>query len=142
MVCRRATVRANGIRKFLQRFGFADRFAAFAAEKIIDAVARDAAEPRAKFVAFAQMAELFPRGDEGFLREIFALAETAGGAVSQRADERLIARNDLAEGVAVAGQGSADQFSVVVDCDRHHVWLSSYRRISGRKARRGDKQFI
>ena len=49
---------------FFKRRGFADGFAAFAAEKIIDAVARDAAEPSAQLVALAQMAEMFPRGDE------------------------------------------------------------------------------
>ena len=42
-----------GFGNFLERRGFAHGFAAFAAEKIIDAVARDAAQPRAEFFAFA-----------------------------------------------------------------------------------------
>ena len=93
----------------------------FAAEKIIDAVAGDAAKPGAEFVAFAQMAEVFPRGDEGFLRQVFALTEAAGGAIGQRADERLIARDNLPKGIAVARQGSADQFRIVVHRDRHNL---------------------
>jgi len=97
------------------------RFAAFAAEKIVDPVARDAAQPRAQLVAFAQMDEVFPCGDERLLREVFALPEIARGAVSERGDERLIARNNLAKGVAVARQGSHDQFRVVVCCDRHKL---------------------
>src|ERR1022692_5184524 len=103
-------------KNIFQLLGRVDGIAAFAAEKVIDAVARDAAKPGPELVAFAQMAEVFPRGDEGFLCQILTLAKAAGGAVGQRTDQRLIARNNLTEGIAVSRQGPADQFSVVVDC--------------------------
>jgi len=62
---------------------------------------------------------LFPRGDEGFLRQVFALAQAAGGAVGQRTDERLIARNDLPVSVAVSRQAFAHQFGVIESFGTH-----------------------
>lgn len=55
------------------------------------------------------MGELAPCDEEGFLGEVFALGEAAGGAVCQGADQGLVAGNDLAEGIAIAGDGFGDE---------------------------------
>src|ERR1035437_1383789 len=86
---------------------------------MIDEVSCDSAKPGAQFFRLAQAAQLLPCGHESLLREILARGETARGAVSQRADQRLIARNNPTEGVAVAGKARAHQFLIVVRCDRH-----------------------
>src|ERR1044071_9405086 len=99
---------------FLDRFGAVTWLAAFPAEKIVDAITCDATKPRTQFVALTQMPEMFPCGDERFLRQIYAVAAIARGAVSQRTYERLIARNDLAEGVAIACKAADDQIRVIV----------------------------
>ena len=126
-----------GIVDFFQRLSGVNRFAPVAAKTAVDPVARDAAEPGFEFVPLAQVAEMFPRGDESFLREVFALAEAAGGAVGQRADERLIARYDVAEGVAVAGKTRGDQIGVVVrGADMAVVIITG---MSGRITPGGDK---
>ena len=100
-------------RNFFQRFGAVTRLAALFAQRIIDEIPRDAAKPRAQFFRPAQTGELFPRGQKCFLRDVLALAQAARGAVSQRADERLIARDNLAEGVAVAGKTRGNQIGVI-----------------------------
>ena len=102
---------------FLQRFRLMTRFAPPPAQRIVDEIPRDTAEPRAQFFRLAQPGQLFPRGDKRFLRQILALAQAARGAVSQRTDQRLIACDDLPEGVAVPGQAFAHQFGVVGSCD-------------------------
>src|ERR1035441_967816 len=106
---------------FIKLTGLVKRLPAFAGGENVYAGGRAAAKPRAQLVPFAQMDEVFPCGDERLLREVLALPEIARGAVSERGDERLIARNNLAKGVAVARQGSHDQFRVVVCCDRHKL---------------------
>jgi hypothetical protein len=55
---------------------------------------------------------LFPCRDERFLREIFALAQAARAAISERTDQRLIARHDATAGFAVAGQTAGHQIGV------------------------------
>lgn len=97
----------------------AERFASFAAERVIDAVPGDAAEPGLQLVPLAEVAEMFPGGDEGFLREVLARPQTPGGAVGERTDERLIARNDLPEGIAIAQQARIDQVRVRWRGERH-----------------------
>jgi len=77
-------------------------------------------------VRLAQVRQLFPRGQKGFLRQILALAQAAGGAVGQRTNERLILRDNLPEGIAIASQAFADQLGVVVrgyghGSGRHHI---------------------
>src|SRR5690349_1044446 len=67
----------------IERFRISQRFTAFAAQTVVDPVAGDAAEPGAQLRRLAQMPEMFPGSDEGFLGEVLALAEAAGGAVSQ-----------------------------------------------------------
>jgi hypothetical protein len=57
---------------------------------------------------------MFPGGDESFLRHVFALAEIAEPAVSERADENLVARDNPAESVAVAGPTARNQFRIGV----------------------------
>ena len=95
------------------------RFAALTPQRIVDEVPRDAAQPGAQFFRFAQVRQLFPRGQKSFLRQVLALAQAAGGAVGQRTNERLILRDDLPEGIAIAGQAFADQLGIVVRCGRH-----------------------
>ena len=88
------------------------------------------------FVRFAQIGQLFPRGNKGFLRQVLALAQTARGAVGQRTDERLILRDDLPEGIAVPGQAFTDQFGVVENFITHglivivspHEWQTEPER--------------
>ena len=74
----------------------------------------------------AQQSQAPPGRDEGFLRQVFTLAEAAGGAVGERADEGLVTHDDLAEGVAVAAQAFRHQLRVVAGrrCHRfgcHHI---------------------
>src|ERR1700722_3316517 len=105
----------------LQRLGLAERVAAFAPGKIVDPVGGDAGEPRAQFLPLTQMAQIPPRRDKSFLRQILALAKTAGGAVGERTNERLVARDDLAESVTVASEGGVDQVCIVADGRWNHV---------------------
>jgi hypothetical protein len=81
------------------------RFAPFPIEALVSPIADNAAQPGAKFVRFAQKPEVFPGGDERFLRHILALAEMSDPAVSQGTNQYLVALDDPAEGVAVAGDG-------------------------------------
>src|SRR6185312_17262281 len=58
--------------------------------------------------------------------QVLALAQAAGGAVSERADEALIARNDLPEGLAVARKTFGYEIGIVwCRCGnharRHHI---------------------
>jgi hypothetical protein len=61
-----------------------------------------------------------PGGDEGFLRQVFALVQTAGGTVSQRTDEGLVAGHNLSKGVPIAGQAFTNQVGVVGDGKGRH----------------------
>jgi hypothetical protein len=106
---------------FIERFRLMTRLAALAAQKIIDEIPRDAAKPRAQFFRLAQSAKLLPRGDKRFLREVFALAQAARRAERERADERLVARDNLPEGVTVPRQRAADQFRIIVRRRRHNI---------------------
>src|SRR5262245_25108195 len=75
---------------------------------------------------------MLPRRNEGFLRNIFALAEVAQPAVSQRANQGLVARHDATEGVAVAGQTARDKFCVAVFlCDHRSVGYHTVRYVPG-----------
>src|SRR2546425_874549 len=94
----------------LQRFGIVRRLTAFTAKALVNPVSDDTAKPGAQFGLLAQKPEMFPRRDESFLRNILALTEIANRAVSQRANQCLVARDDAAEGVAVAGQTARDKF--------------------------------
>src|SRR5438034_3721351 len=67
---------------------------------------------------------LFRSGDEGFLRQVFALAQIACGVVGDRANEILVALNDLAERVAVAGDAGSDEVRIVQG-DRKSTRLNS-----------------
>jgi len=78
------------------------RLVALLAQRIVDEIAREAAEPGPQFFRLAQFAEFPPRCHECFLGQIFTLAEAAGRAVSQRTNQTLIARDNLPEGVAMA----------------------------------------
>src|SRR5258705_6746456 len=97
-----------------QRFGMVRRFETFPVEAFLNPVSDDAAKPGAQLRGLAQMPETFPGGDERFLRDIFTLAKIANPAVGQGADQRLVTRNDVAEGVAVAGQTARDELGVAV----------------------------
>ena len=77
-------------------------------------VSDDAAEPSSQFGRLAQKLEMFPRRNEGFLRDVLALAEIANSAVSQRANQCLVSRHDVAEGVAIAGQAARDKLRIAL----------------------------
>src|SRR5262245_21474432 len=87
---------------------------AFTAKALVNPVSDDTTKPGAQLRWLAQKSEMFPCGDESFLRDILALAEIANPAVSQRANQCLIARHDTAEGVAVSSQTARDQFRVAL----------------------------
>src|SRR4051794_36162999 len=75
-------------------------------------MAGDAAEPGAEALGFAELGELAPGGEKDFLRHVFALADAPGAAVGEGTDERLVAGDDAAEGVAVSTERGGDQFGV------------------------------
>jgi hypothetical protein len=60
-----------------------DRFAALPAEFLADDKAGDAAQPGPQFRRLAQFDKLPLGSQKGLLRQVFALGETARGAVSQ-----------------------------------------------------------
>src|SRR5262249_4931454 len=68
--------------------------------------------PGAELVSLAQKPQVLPGGDERFLRQVLTFAEAAGGAVSQRTNQRLVARNDLLESIAVTVESLRHQFRV------------------------------
>src|SRR6185295_4504365 len=84
-----------GVGDVLQRLGNARRFALAAAHRIVHEIARDSAKPGAKFHRFAQTAQLRPGRKKRFLREVLTLGETAGRAVSNGANEILVAFDDV-----------------------------------------------
>ena len=90
----------------------ADGFAAFAAARVGGEPPGDAAEPGAQLFGFAELAQFLPRGDEDFLREVFAAAQAAGGIVGQRANERLVARDDFRKSASAIREAAFDEFSI------------------------------
>jgi len=102
-------------------------------------VARDAAQ-HARSLPVRAIRPDAARGEKGVLRQILAQAETARGAVRQRADERLIARHNLAKRLAIARQAGVDQFRIRVG--GHGVMLvvimSAHQSL---ERRRRDKVF-
>lgn len=74
--------------------------------------ASDLAEPAGEFGGIAQAGEAFPSRDEGFLGDVFGTMEVAAGGVDEARDHRLIAADDLAEGLAVAGPGEGNELGV------------------------------
>ena len=68
------------------------------------------------------MPQVLPRRDEGFLGNVLALAKIANPAVSQRADQCLVARHNAAEGIEVACETARDELRVVLfACDYRSV---------------------
>ena len=61
---------------------------------------------------FAQIRQLLPGRDKGFLRQILTLAETAGGAVRQGTKQRLIAGYNAAKRIPVTCQTQGDQLGI------------------------------
>ena len=96
----------------VQRFGRVAGFPSLLFQKAVNVIARNTAEPGTEFGRFTQVPQLLPGGNERLLRQIFALAEAAGGAVGQRTNQGLIARYDTGKGIAVARQASGDQIGI------------------------------
>ena len=66
--------RQSGRGRFVvQRLGGMARLAAQFFQRVANVVPRDAAQPRAQLVRFAQARQLFPRGDERLLCQVLAL---------------------------------------------------------------------
>src|SRR5207249_2236071 len=105
----------------LQILCLAERLAAFAPQKIVDAIAGYPAEPGPQFGGLAQTIEVLPGSNERFLRHILALPEPADGAVRQRTDQSLIARYDLPEGISIPTQSLGNQICVCECGGRIHV---------------------
>src|SRR5688572_6970096 len=103
-----------------------NRLATLLAQPIVNEIARDSAKPRTHFSRLAKLRKLSPGGQKCFLRQVLALRKTAGGAVSQRADERLIAGNDFGESVQVARTAPGHQIGVVHRGHRVHYHNASY----------------
>src|SRR5947207_13803771 len=80
----------------------------------------DATQPSAELVPLAQQPQVFPRGDEGLLSQVLTLAEAARRAVSQRADQRLVARNDLPKSIAIAIQALRHRVRIGRSLSSHH----------------------
>ena len=56
------------------------------------------------FGGLAKVTEPLPGSQEGLLGQVFTDAETAGGAVGERANQRLIPRHDLSERFAILSE--------------------------------------
>src|ERR1700744_3154380 len=85
----------GGVQHFIQRRGAVTGFASILAEAALNFIAGDAREPSAKLGWFAQRAKLGPGGEKRFLRDVFPFGHVAGGGVSERADQCLIAFDDV-----------------------------------------------
>ena len=123
---RRERIGVRGALRSLQGLGGMEGFASIPSQRLADQIARDAAEPGAQARRLAQPRKLLPGDKERLLREVFALAQAAGGGVSQRADEGLVALDDAAKGIPVALQAFRHQLRIVVLRDghffcRHHI---------------------
>ena len=97
-------------------------------EIAVNDVAGNAAQPRAEPAGIAQIAQFPPGGEKGFLGQVLAAAAAAGGAVGEGADQRLVARDNPAKGLTVAGQALLNELGVVTvgggNGDRcHHVTI-------------------
>ena len=99
----------GGFGNGVEGFGGVARFAALFFQAIVGVITGDLAKPGAELVRFAQTVELLPSRDESVLGDVFALAQAASIAVSEGADKRLITGDDLAEGIAIAGEALGDE---------------------------------
>src|SRR5262245_38931779 len=104
----------------VQRFGIVRWLTAFTAKAFVNPVSDNTTKPGAQLRWLAQKSKMFPCCDKSFLRDILALAEIANPAVSQRANQCLIARHDAAEGVAVASHAARHKFRVALFLCGHH----------------------
>jgi hypothetical protein len=85
------------------------------AQRIVDEISRDAAQPSPQLGRLSQFAQLLPSREKGFLRQILTLTQAARGTVSQRADEGLIAGNDLSKRIVIASQARVNKFHILAD---------------------------
>lgn len=81
---------------------------------MIGKVPRDPAKPGAQLPGVAQTTQPPPGDEKGVLCQTFALAQLAGSAIRQGADESLVPSDNLAEGVAIARKALANQLGVVL----------------------------
>ncbi len=105
----------------LEGFGSRGGLTAFAADWVMDQISGDTTKPRAKLGRFAQMAQLLPGGQKSLLRDVLTLAQAPGGAIGDRADERLVSGDDHSESITAPGEASSDKFSVVVHSLNHRI---------------------
>ena len=91
-----------------------NRLPALPPKLVADPKADDGAQPAPQLCRLAQFRKVFPSGHERFLGEIFALADTARGAIGERADEGLIPLDDLAEGIRFPRETFGHQFRIVL----------------------------
>ena len=94
--------------------GLMHGFAAFVAEALVNPVSDDATKPGAQLGWLAQKPQMSPRRDKSFLSDVFALSKIANPAIGQRADQRLVARDNTAERVTVARQAARDELRVAL----------------------------
>src|SRR5271170_4241877 len=99
------------------------RLAALPLEAFFGPVADNAAQPGAKFLRFAQEPEMFPGRDERFLGHVLALPDIANPAVSQRANQYLVARYNPVERLPVAAQRKRHQFRIAVVFHCRHCFV-------------------
>ena len=90
-----------------------------ARQHILEGGAEHVSHERGQQPVVRRAAGIAEDAQEGFLRQVFALSETTRGAVGQRTDQRLIAGNNLAKGIAIAIQTRCHQLRVVVSGCRH-----------------------
>src|SRR5262249_32664875 len=97
------------------------RLVSFPAETLVNPVLDDATKPGPQLGRFAQMPEAIPRRNERLLRDVLALAQIANPAVGQGTNQRLVSRDDAAEGVATAGQAACDRFGIALPPRGHRL---------------------
>src|ERR1035438_9053923 len=105
-------VSGRGLHRGFERCSALSRFPLQGAAGISDDSSGDAAQPGPELPRLPQRLQMCPGGDEGFLGDVLALGQVASRAVSDRGDERLVASDNLSEGLAVAVQASVHQGKV------------------------------
>jgi hypothetical protein len=60
-----------------------------------------------------QLAQVLPGGEKRVLCQVFAVAAAAGGAISEGANQRLVAGDDQAKGLTVTRKAMLNKLGVV-----------------------------
>jgi len=130
-VLRRVGCRGDCRQALIQWFRRRQWIAGFLPKTVANQIPRDSLEPWLELRGFLQLLEFSPRNNERFLGHVFALWNVSARAVSQAADRRLIARNQLAKRLAIPSQGPCHQRHILHGCDIRHDIQFHTRLTSG-----------